>query len=149
MCFSYLLLKSRTFYCGINFYFRFLLTRIILYRNNCIHQSYIIKCLKYGFVFNLSTGLGRLEVEQSPTNKHLRRLASSLEDNDCRELLISLGLDTKVLNNLQKKFSPSAFHENDYKYTAMLRWKGIVTGSSFKTIADAFGEIDKHLLCEV
>ncbi|VDI73966.1 Hypothetical predicted protein [Mytilus galloprovincialis] len=94
-------------------------------------------------------GLGRLEVEQSPTNKHLRRLASSLEDKDFRELLIRLGLDTIVLNNLQEKFSPSAFHENDYKYTAMLRWKGIVTDSSFKTIADAFGEIDKHLLCEV
>ncbi|XP_052074347.1 uncharacterized protein LOC127712124 [Mytilus californianus] len=31
----------------------------------------------------------------------------------------------------------------------MLRWKGSVTDSSFKTIEDAFGEIDKHLLCEV
>ncbi|CAC5376536.1 unnamed protein product [Mytilus coruscus] len=94
-------------------------------------------------------GLGRLEIEQSPSNKHIRRLASSLEVKDCRELLIRLGLDAKVLNGVQDKFSPSAFHENDFKYTAMLRWKGSVTDSSFTTIHDAFDETDKHLLCEV
>lgn len=97
----------------------------------------------------MSTGLGRLEIEQSPSNKHLRRLAASLEVKDCRELLIRLGLDAKVLNDLQDKFAPSAFHENDFKYTAMLRWKGSATDSSFTIIQDALLETDKHLLCEV
>ncbi|XP_071181291.1 uncharacterized protein [Mytilus edulis] len=94
-------------------------------------------------------GLGRLEIEQSPSNKHLRRLAASLEVKDCRELLIRLGLDAKVLNDVQDKFAPSAFHENDFKYTAMLRWKGSATDSSFARIQDALLETDKHLLCEV
>ncbi|CAC5361282.1 unnamed protein product [Mytilus coruscus] len=88
-------------------------------------------------------------MEQSPSSKHLRRLASNLEIKDCRELLIRLGLDTKVLNDVQEKFAPSAYHENDFKYTAMLRWEESVTNSSFKIIHDAFAEIDKHLLCEV
>ncbi|CAG2249861.1 unnamed protein product [Mytilus edulis] len=94
-------------------------------------------------------GLGKLEIEQSPSDKHLRRLASSLEITDCRELLIRLGLDSNILNSIQDKYSPSAFHENDFKYTAMLRWRESVTDSSFTTIRDAFGEINNHLLCEV
>ncbi|VDI82377.1 Hypothetical predicted protein [Mytilus galloprovincialis] len=94
-------------------------------------------------------GLGRLEIEQSPSNKHLRRLAASLEVKDCRELLIRLGLDAKVLNDVQDKFASSAFHENDFKYTAMLRWKGSATDSSFARIQDALLETDEHLLCEV
>lgn len=104
---------------------------------------------KYKHIFYSSTGLGRLEKDQSPLDKHLRRLASSLEIRDCRELLIRLGLDTKVLNDVQEKFSPAAFHVNDFKSKAMIIWKESVTDSSFKTIEDAFGEIDKHLLCEV
>lgn len=103
----------------------------------------------YCYDFCLSIGLGRVEKEQSPSNKHLRRLASSLEVKECRELLIRLGLDTKVLNDLQEKLAHSAFHVNDFKYTAMSIWKTSVTDSSFKTIEDNFGEIDKHLLCEV
>ncbi|XP_063397791.1 uncharacterized protein LOC134682146 [Mytilus trossulus] len=116
-----------------------------------------ISCLKLWFSEKLPrekcdascNGLGRVEKEQSPSDRALRRLASSLEVKECRELLIRLGLDTKDLNDLQEKLAHSAFHVNDFKYTAMLIWKTSVTDSSFKTIEDKFGEIDKHLLCEV
>lgn len=100
----------------------------------------------------MSIGLGRVEKEQSPSNRHLRRLASSLEVKECRELLTELGLAANVWNDLQEKFAPSAFHVNDFKYTAMSIWKrSCVTDSSFKTIEKKFGEIaiDKHLLCQV
>lgn len=96
-------------------------------------------------------GLGRLEEEQSPSDKHLRRLASSLEIEDCRQLLVNLGLKVKDWNEVEAQFNSPAFHGNDFKFAALLKWKQGVTNSSFRTIRDAFdmNDVDKHLLCEV
>lgn len=92
-----------------------------------------------------------MDMERSPSDKHIRRLASNLETESCRQLLVMLGLDGTVWNEVEAQYNSPVFHENDFKYTALLKWKQQSPNSSFKIIQDAFAEIehDKHLLCEV
>ncbi|XP_076077014.1 uncharacterized protein LOC143047690 [Mytilus galloprovincialis] len=96
-------------------------------------------------------GLNRLEMEQSPSDKQIRRLASNIGTESCRQLLVMLGLEVRDWEEVEAQFNSPAFHENDFKFTVMLKWKQRTIDSSFRIIEDAFAAInlDKHLLCEI
>lgn len=90
-------------------------------------------------------------MEQSPSDKQIRRLASNIGTESCRQLLVMLGLEVRDWEEVEAQFNSPAFHENDFKFTVMLKWKQRTIDSSFRIIEDAFAAInlDKHLLCEV
>lgn len=68
-----------------------------------------------------ATGPGKLEVEQYPSDQHLRRLVTELNINTCRELAISLGMKVHIWEDLEYQFQ----HDNidNIKFMALWKWK--------------------------
>ncbi|XP_076090552.1 uncharacterized protein LOC143062692 isoform X3 [Mytilus galloprovincialis] len=67
------------------------------------------------------SGPGKLEIEQFPSDQHLRRLVTELNINTCRELAISLGMKVHIWEDLEYQFQ----HDNidNIKFMALWKWK--------------------------
>ncbi|CAG2210210.1 unnamed protein product [Mytilus edulis] len=93
--------------------------------------------------------LGRLEREQCPLPQHIRRLASLLSPDECRETSILLGFQLQEWKDLEYQFLHQ--HSNDIKFMAL--WSCIVKSGniSFDILRDVLENkgISSHLLCQV
>lgn len=94
-------------------------------------------------------GLGRLELEQCPLNRHIRRLVAEISPYKCRELAIHLGVTVNSWENLEYQFQ----HQNpdDIKFMALYGWKEAHKSASFSDLSKALTDCDisDHLLCKV
>ncbi|XP_052079906.1 uncharacterized protein LOC127718044 isoform X2 [Mytilus californianus] len=94
-------------------------------------------------------GLDKMKVQLCPEEKHLRRLVAGLTNDICRELFISLEMETSIWDDVRQQFNH--LHPDDSKFTSLIRWKEGRRNPTFQDIVDALEKcnLDKHLLCQV
>ncbi|XP_076088251.1 uncharacterized protein LOC143058673 [Mytilus galloprovincialis] len=127
------------------------------WRCSCHNQSHDVNCLRLWFSEKIycercdesCNGLGEIEIEQCPEEKHLRRLVARLTHDCCRKLFIELKMETSIWEDISQQFQH--LHPDDLKFTSLIRWKEGRENPTFQDIIDALGKcnLDKHLLCQV
>ncbi|XP_071148016.1 uncharacterized protein [Mytilus edulis] len=123
----------------------------------CHKQSHDVNCLRLWFSEKIycercnqsCNGLGEIEIEQCPEEKHLRRLVARLTHDCCRKLFIELNMETSIWEDISQQFQH--LHPDDLKFTSLIRWKEGRENPTFQDIIDALGKcnLDTHLLCQV
>ncbi|XP_063437419.1 uncharacterized protein LOC134718688 isoform X2 [Mytilus trossulus] len=94
-------------------------------------------------------GLGRLELEQCPLDKHIIRLVAEIEPYKCRDVVVNLGVTVNTWENLEYQFQHQ--NPNDLKFIAVLKWKEGNKDASFSQLQEALENcnINKHILCQI
>lgn len=98
---------------------------------------------------NFMVGLGKLEKEQSPLPKHIRRIASQISPEKCHDIALKLGLSESEWNDLEYQFQHQP--PNDLKFMALwscMLKRRYVTFDHLKDVLTN-SELSGHLLCQV
>ena len=85
-------------------------------------------------------GPGQLEMQQCPSDKHIRRIVSGLNMNTFRTLALQLGVNTVTLDDLEDQFQHD--NRNNIKFMVILKWKEKTFKPSIKHLHDALQECD-------
>ncbi|XP_071140776.1 uncharacterized protein [Mytilus edulis] len=94
-------------------------------------------------------GLGRLELEQCPLDKHIIRLVAEIEPYKCRDVVVNLGVTVNTWENLEYQCQHQ--NPNDLKFMAVFKWKEENKDASFLQLQKALENchINKHILCQI
>ncbi|CAG2219969.1 unnamed protein product [Mytilus edulis] len=98
---------------------------------------------------NTCIGLGRMELEQCPSDKHLRRLVGELSLLKCRELAFELGLKVHEWEHFENQFQHQL--SDDYKFEAVRSCTDKSRNFTFNMLVCVLEkvELSNHLLCKV
>ncbi|VDI74649.1 Hypothetical predicted protein [Mytilus galloprovincialis] len=94
-------------------------------------------------------GLGRMALERSPSDKHLRRLVGEFSPGKCRELAIELGLSVHEWENFEYQFQFQI--PDDLKFVAIRSCREKSRNFTFRMLVRVLEklELSQHLLCKV
>ncbi|XP_052075970.1 uncharacterized protein LOC127714062 [Mytilus californianus] len=91
-------------------------------------------------------GLGRMALEQCPSDKHLRRMVGELSPGKCRELAIEFGLKVHEWENFETQFQHQI--SDDFKFAAVQSCREKSRDFTFSTLDRVLEklELSRHLL---